>query len=108
MSGSDFERVTIVSCHADRTQDSDLRVFQSPVFTHLGSLLPKECWHRSFPYPARPGSSAEQAKARKAKAASAAQFVEREKPRLLAAAQLAMAGRVPTRSPLAKTLTVVS
>jgi hypothetical protein len=48
------------------------------------------------------------ARASKAKAASEVRFVEREKPRILAAAQLAMAGRMPTRSPIAETLTVVA
>ena len=52
--------------------------------------------------------SVEQTTGDRAKAASAFRFVEREKPRLLAAAQLAMAGRVPKKSPIAETLTVVA
>lgn len=53
-------------------------------------------------------SSSAEAKAKKKRATSAQRFVDRELPRLLAAAQLAMAKPKPGASPIAETLTVVS
>jgi hypothetical protein len=53
-------------------------------------------------------SSTAEAKAKKKRASSAQRFVDRELPRLVAAAQLAMAKPKPGASPIAETLTVVS
>ena len=53
-------------------------------------------------------SSSAEAKAKKKRATSAQRFVDRALPRLVAAAQLAMARPKPGASPIAETLTVVS
>ncbi|MFA6954324.1 MAG: hypothetical protein WC538_00470 [Thermoanaerobaculia bacterium] len=53
-------------------------------------------------------SSTAEAKGKKKRTTSAQRFVDRELPRLLAAAQLAMAKPKPSASPIAEALTVVS